>query len=199
MSVRTAGPSRWLYLLAAALVVAGAAIFTVLVVLPFNDMQRVTMPGTQQVTLTRSGTYTIVYEYRGSLHGMRYSAGQDYPDLTITVTNSSTGQPVPVSAVSHTLGQYTLGSRSGYSAAQFTVAQPGTYAVTATYPAGLAGPAFALGLVRATAGGVVGNLVLGILALVAGIAAGVLVTVVVFIRRLTVQPPRRTMEPTPAD
>lgn len=198
MDVRTWRPSRWLYLLAAGLVVAGALVFTYLVVLPFTGMQRVAMPGTQQLTLTRSGTYTIVYEYRGTLNGVRYNASQDYPNLRIEVVNSATGQPVPVTGVSHNLGRYALGSRGGYSAARFTVDEPGVYAVTTAYPAGQTGPAFVLGLVRATVGGLVGNLVVGILALVVGVTGGALTAVVVFIKRLPVQPPRPTMQPTPA-
>ena len=199
MDARRGGTGSWLYLLAAALVIAGVLIFVDLLVLPFTGMQRVAMPGTQQLTLTRSGTYTVVYEYQGSLSGVAYDAARDEPGLRITVVDAATGQPVALTGVSHNLGRYSLGSRGGYSVARFTVDQPGTYAISAAYSTGQTGPTFALGLVHATLGSLVGDLVVGVAALVLGLASGVLVALVAIVKRLAARPPRSTREPTPAD
>jgi hypothetical protein len=57
------------------------------------------------------------------------------------------------------------------------------------------GPAFALGLVRATFGGLVGNLVIRVLALVVGTTGGVLLAVLVLVKRLVARPPRPAVQP----
>lgn len=166
-------PSRRLYPLAVLIIALGGTIFALLMVAPFRGMQRVMMPGTQTVQLTRTGTHMLFYEYEGSLHGVSYSAAHDPVGLQVSVVDVASGQAVPTTAVPHSRSQYNLQSRSGYSLARFEVDQPGAYAVTATYPNGQAGPAFALAIARGSFGGVLSGIAAGVVVLVLSLLAGI--------------------------
>jgi len=135
-------PSRWWYLLAGAIVLAGFAGMAAFIfprLQAMNDaLIQVVVPGETEMTLDKPGTYTIFHEER-SVVGDRVYVSDNISGLRVTVTSASTGKQVPVgpTALSET---YTLGSRSGKSIFAFDITEPGAYRLAADYEDGRAQP-----------------------------------------------------------
>ena len=194
VSEAQARPGRWPYLVAAGLVLAGTLAFAALLVAPLEGMQRVMMPGTQTVTLDQPGRHTIFYEYRSVIGAVQYRTGGVNPGLVISVVDTATGQPVPVTAVGDAM-RYEVPSRAGYSIARFDAPRAGKYAITAAYPAGTSGPSLVLGVGYGWFGGFLGNVALGVAALISTVAAGALISIVTFFRRQESQALRPSRRP----
>ena len=191
-------PSRLLYLLAVLIVVAGFVAFALLLVTPFRGMQRILMPGSQTVELTQSGTYTLYYEYQGTLQGVHYDASSDPPMLQVVIRNMATGEIFLTTHVSSNTSRYATLSRSGKSYARFNVDQPGSYQITATYPDGTSGPQFALAIAHGPFGGLAGGIMLAVAVLLIGIGIGLAVGLVVYFKRNQTPSLPARGSPTPA-
>lgn len=135
-------PSRWWYLLAIALALAGA-VGMIAFMLPrllgmADALIQVVVPGDLELSLEEPGTYTIFHEHH-SVIGDRLYVSKNISGLRVLVTALSTGKEVPISstAASQT---YSIGGRSGASAFAFKISEPGRYRLVAAYEDGSAQP-----------------------------------------------------------
>jgi hypothetical protein len=142
MNDNPAGPSRAYYGLAVAVLVAGIALFVVVLWKGISSIpsrvQQVVAPGRAELTLSTSGDYTIFYEYRSVIGNRVYSTGEDVPGLECTLTSKAIGATVPLKD-STLNSNYTFGGRSGRSVFDFYIDRPGTYELTSSYREGRKG------------------------------------------------------------
>lgn len=129
-------PSRWFYLIALGLIAAGAVCGYKLLFKAINTMEvgltQAVFPGEITVSFAAPGNYQIFYENRSEFNGRVFDTGSRVPGLKFTVTNSETGETVPLhrAAISET---YEMNGRSGRLVLEFRVAKPGSYKVAANY------------------------------------------------------------------
>jgi len=132
-------PSRWFYLIALGLIAAGAVCGYKLLFKAINTMEvgltQAVFPGEITVSFAAAGNYEIFYEEHSEFNGRVFDTGSRVPGLKFTVTNSETGEAVPLhrAAMSET---YEMNGRSGRLVFQFPVAKPGSYKVAANYDDG---------------------------------------------------------------
>ena len=134
-------PSRMQYFAGIVIIVITTVIAMALLISSarslLNPAIRVVVPGTQQVTLNKTGYYILFCEDQSVLNGTTYSDGS-ISDMTITLSqNDST--PVELSDAPGTL-TYKTDDRSGYAVFDFWLDEPGTYTLDAEYDAGKSGP-----------------------------------------------------------
>jgi hypothetical protein len=99
-----------------------------------NAFTRLVVPGTGVVALAKPGTYTIFHETQSVVDGRVYAVN-DIPGMKVEVAPEAGGAAIPVTAAAaHTT--YTVGSHSGESLLEFTIAESGRYRVTAAYADG---------------------------------------------------------------
>ncbi|MBW3666802.1 MAG: RDD family protein [Actinobacteria bacterium] len=177
-------PSRWWYALAGLISVAGLATAGVLVVRMLGEvpdtLTRVVVPGEAVVDLAEPGTYTIYHEYHSVVDARVYSSGGELSSLRVTLETFD-GRPVNLDSPGGTF-EYAIGGRSGVAVLTFRAQEPGTYRMTAHYPAG-EGPEAVLAVGRGWDRDIlVGFLAALGVALLAG-AGALAITIITFLKR----------------
>jgi hypothetical protein len=129
-------PSRWYYLIAAALIAAGGLSFYKIVVAAIHTMDsgltRGTFPGELTATFAAPGNYEIYYEEHSELGGRVFDTGSRVPGLKFTVTDGARGEEIPLHAP-RMHETYEMNGRTGRSVLEFYVSKPGDYKVAARY------------------------------------------------------------------
>ncbi|NLX23190.1 MAG: hypothetical protein GXY55_16180 [Phycisphaerae bacterium] len=136
-------PGRWLYGLAAALLVvgfivaAGCTISMIRMIMQAGEgFTRIVVPGEGVVQVDEPVTLTIYHEYSGWVDGQTYSNPKNLPTLKVAVTGPD-GQPVPVQAGGAN-ETYTMGAREGVALSRFDASQTGEYRVAGSLSADVA-------------------------------------------------------------
>jgi hypothetical protein len=136
-------PSRWYYVLAGVIFVAGWVYFGVYLFSNLSGMgkklQQVVVPGQSDITLREAGHYTIFHEYNSVVGNKIYSTEQKLSGLEVTLASKATGTSVPMRATAST-GNYEFDGRAGVAVLEFDIHNPGVYQLSASYPAGHPGP-----------------------------------------------------------
>ena len=132
-------PSRWYYLVALALLAAGAACGGKFLVEAINTMQggltQAIFPGETSVSITTPGEYQIFYEDHSMVGGRVFDTGGRVPGMNFTVTDSATGEVLPVYRPKAN-ETYQMSGRTGRLVLQFHVSRPGSYKVAGRYADG---------------------------------------------------------------
>ena len=195
-------PSRWFYVIGIVILIVGPAVSSaVLFSSVFSNVgnmaaelqsTQVIVPGSGDITLQQTGKYTIFYEYRSVVGNRIYSTGEDIPGIQVNLVSKESGDEIPLSSTSVNR-TYTIGSRSGIGLFDFAIDQPGTYELSASYPA-IQGqqqeqsPEIVLAVIHSSAveklfGSIMGT-VAGTLAIVfIPFAVGVAIIIITFIKR----------------
>ncbi|HVH79707.1 MAG TPA: hypothetical protein VM782_09980 [Stellaceae bacterium] len=139
-----------------------------------NVLTRFVVPGTAEVNLNETGTYTIFHETESVIDGKIYSAA-NLGGLQVTVTGPD-GKLVGL-VTPNVNTTYTIGGHSGKSVLAFTIIVPGKYWIAGSYPDGQTGPQTVL----ATATGFVGTLVWTILGAVGAVFIGFVAALTLFL------------------
>lgn len=150
-----------------------------------DDLTRVVVPGTVDLTLESSGDYTIFYEHRSQVDGRAFNTPESLEGLRISITSRETGSLVSLSTPGSDV-EYSVRGRSGYSALGFSVNRPGTYELTAFYEGTGQGPDVVLAIGQGVGRALVMSMVAGIAAffiVLAGVAATLALTLVPRYRR----------------
>lgn len=148
---------RWLYGLAAAILVLGCLIAAMLIYTGINRVQELVtgldetlpqfvVPGVHELTLSETGKYTIFYEYRSTVGGRGFNTSHALPSMLCRLLTGPRGAEIPLKDA--TLNStYTFGTREGVSLFEFEITDPGVYILDCQYPAGQQGPevVFAVG------------------------------------------------------
>lgn len=139
-SQRSAGKTG--YAVAAGIFLAGVVIAAGLIVYVIvsinnmsNSLERMIIPGTEEINLEETGRYTVFYEEQMPISDRGFDADDDPPDISIDIVDADTGDRVPVSGG---LGEvnYDFWSRSGQSIGSFQIDEPGTYEISAEFDNG---------------------------------------------------------------
>jgi hypothetical protein len=173
-------PSRHWYWLAAG-PGAVAVILILLAVVGFvsfnqqiSSFPRVQVPGRDTLTFTGTGQYLVYFE--GPSFGS--SAPSSSGSVPLLLVNQATGQQVPISKLQNETDFYNLGGHSGTAVGSFTIVTPGRYLLEAGQPTSSAlkdiavGRGFAASLITSVI-----EVVIGVLALIGGAVAAVVITV----------------------
>jgi hypothetical protein len=148
------------------------------------------VPGSSDITLSQPGKYTVFYEYQTMVGNRIYSTGEDIPGIQVNLVSKESGDEIPLSSASVNR-TYTVGSRSGIGLFDFAIDQPGTYELSASYPAVQGqqqSPEIVLAVIHSSAveklfGTIMGT-VAGALAIVfIPFVAGVAIIIITFIKR----------------
>jgi hypothetical protein len=130
------GPSRWFHLIALAMLAAGAICGYKALVAAIDTLQggltQEIFPGEVTVSFPAPGNYEIYYEDHSEFNGRVFDTGSRVPGLAFTVSDSESGEDIPVHRAS--LNEtYNLNGRTGRSVLQFHISKPGSYKVSASY------------------------------------------------------------------
>jgi hypothetical protein len=157
MSRRTAKPSRWYYGLAALIPVFGCLIAASVPSLwlldldlpgtqgthfDMEDLTRVIVPGSQEITFDRSGAYAIYYEYRSVVDGQVYRSSASPPALACSLGTSADGasariEPGRIQGIRYSSKDR---DRVGVLLHSISVDEPGAYTLTCHYVDGRSEP-----------------------------------------------------------
>lgn len=163
------------------LVVAGLVLFSRLQGLG-DELQQVMVPGEVELSLDRSGTYTIFHEYESMVEGRYYSSPETITGLAVRVTSGARGTPVELRAPP-VRATYSFGGRSGVSIFSFDIEGPGRYRVSAGYPDARTEPRIVLTVGRGFVTGLV-RTILGAIGIAFGtFAIAGAIAVVTFVKR----------------
>jgi len=176
-SPRKARPGRAWYLLALAVFLGGAALLVaglLGVKGQVDGFQRVPLPQGGQVSLPHSGGYVLYYEAPGAASGQ-------FPSFNVTVAPASAGARATSLQPYTTDVTYGFGSRQGRAVLTLQVSHPGTFRVVATgAPTVAGGSDLAFG--SSIVGGIAGTVVSGGLLMVLGVAGGITLFVIRYVR-----------------
>jgi len=147
---------------------------------------RFVVPGTGVVALAKPGTYTIFHETQ-SVVGGRVYAVKDIPGMKVDVAPEAGGAAIPVEPANGR-STYSVGSRSGESMLEFTVAEPGRYRVTAAYAGGQDGPQTVLAISSGILGTLLRAIVVGVGSVTHGFALSLALLLTTYFRRRRIVP-----------
>lgn len=140
-------PSRWYYVLAGLIFVAGWIMFAGLLYKNLSGMgsrlQQVVVPGQTDVILREPGDYTIFYERRSVVGNKMYATNQTLSGLACALVSKTQNAEI-VLTPSSTNSTYEFGGRSGRSMFDFRISQPGVYTLSGRYPQGQLEPQIVL-------------------------------------------------------
>lgn len=145
-----------------------------------NVMVRVIVPGSVELTLDQSGTYTIFHEADSVVDGKLYSA-PTIAGLGVTVTGDN-GQQIAVT-VPNISSSYTIGGHSGKSVFAFDIPAPGRYRLSAQYVNGRGEPQTVLAVSRGFFGRLVGTIFGAIASVFAGFGLALTLVLTTYFRR----------------
>jgi hypothetical protein len=177
-------PGKGWYVLAAVVLLATIAGFTIFLLVRLNglgaSLLQVVVPGEAQLNLVETGSYTIFHEYNSVVDGKVYAVPV-LSGLRVSVT-SPAGKTLALNAPGGT-SRYSFASREGISVFTFEVGEPGTYQLTASYDNGRAEPRTVLSVGSGFVSSIIVTVMIGLLIMFAGIGAAVAIAVVVYLAR----------------
>ncbi len=185
--------SRAGYVLAAICLLTGVGIAGWFAWTGIGDLRaaltRFVVPGNIDLTLGEPGLYTIFHESESVVDGKLYAA-PSIGGLRITVVGDD-GNSIPVANPNFS-AHYAVGGHTGEAVLVFSIATPGRYRLSATYPSGQAEPETVLAVGRGFVGALL-QMIFGALAsaFVGFAAALALALTTYFRRRRLMQAPQR--------
>jgi len=197
-------PSGWYYGLAALALVFGCLVATAILYpgtrdLPasisrahdLNRLTQITVPGSADLTLSRTGAYAVYYEYHSVIDGVEHIGNEKPPTLECSLALKATGREIPLAPDFVETNRYSAGMgrgkgmRAGVLIMSTTIDEPGDYTFSCRYPDGREQPGIVLavgqnilwediGILTRTASSVLGGLaILGGSGVVAIVTAAV--------------------------
>ena len=183
-SQQSAGPSALFIVLGILIIGVGVTSFIFMIyntVTKLGDVEPLIVPGEHRLELDEVGTYDIFLEYNSVIDGEVYSNPQGVPGLTFLVRVAETGTEVPVARPNANL-TYNLGSRSGSAILNFTIDEPGTYLLSATYSTE-AGPPAVITVIHEFGQGLLTSILGGIAILMVCLGLGLAMIIIVAVKR----------------
>ncbi len=178
-------PSRWYYVLAALIFIAGEAVFFSYIFSNLGGigegLTQVVVPGNSDLNLSEAGKYTVFYENESSVNGRIYSTGQDISGLQVEIKNKSTGFKVPLHSPQGST-TYSIGGRTGRSILEFDIVQSGFYELSGWYPNG-AGPEVVLAVGKGLFDNIMSMAVVGIITFFGSALAALAIIIIVYRKR----------------
>jgi len=145
-------PSRWYYVISLLALIGGCSLFTLFLFKSFrvpNALVQIVVPGQWDITLAKPGNYTVFYEYKSIVQNKVYATDESLSGLKCVVTSNTTGKSVALTPAYFFL-KYSVeskaGIRTGLSAFNFSIKQPGTYEFSCGYSQGKEGSEIVLAI-----------------------------------------------------
>lgn len=186
MTGQQINPSRWLYVIAAAIIVVGTVFFVIFL---FSSLQniagnltQVVVPGTKALEFTEPGDYTIFYEYKSVIGNKIYATGDDLSGLECNLVEKATGRSIALAPTTTNM-TYSTGGRAGMAIFNFTIEKPGTYELSAIYIEHRTGPEVVLAVGKGFMVKLMTTIFGGIAILFVSIIAGAAITIITFVKR----------------
>jgi hypothetical protein len=180
----SAAPGRIWYVVALIVFCAGFGVMAMIIVSRIGGaaerMMRVAVPGTLQLALDQTGTYTIFHEHRSVLDGQVYAV-DGVMGLRIAVRSNATSELLPLRSTAG--ANYAFGSYAGRSLFDFEIDAPGTYELSASYADGRDQPRTVLAVGRGFVGDLLTTVLLSLVAAFTGAGLATTLAVVVFLKR----------------
>ena len=145
-----------------------------------GKVPRFAVPGSENITVTKPGTYVLYYEYKSVLDGEIFSTS-DQTDVKCTARRLQTGADIPIEPAALS-AQYEVGGRAGKAIAQFNAPEAGTYVLSCAHP-GNAGPRIVLAVAPPVTGGVLVSVFKWVAIAFGSLALGMVILIVTLVRR----------------
>lgn len=155
-----------------------------------ENVIRITAPAKTEARLDEAGVWTVFLE-TGSVVDGKVSTSTDLTGLVFQVFDPS-GAPVTVRE-SKGRSTYSFGSRSGFSVMEFTVNQPGTYRIEATFNGRASEAPLVLTIIRDFMGRLMKVILVSLAVLLIPLLTGILIIVLTLVFRII----RRREMPSP--
>ncbi|HME82252.1 MAG TPA: hypothetical protein VKF82_09265 [Candidatus Eremiobacteraceae bacterium] len=180
--MRSGASALW-YGVGALVIVAGmiASVFGALG--DFKSLQtafaRVVVPGSDELHLSKPGTYVIYYEYRSDINGEIFETPET-TDIKCSIV-SRTGRTIEIVPASLN-AEYDFGGRAGKAIAQFVAPDAGMYVINCDY-AGGKGTRIALAIAPPVAAGFIASFFKWLALAFASLGFGLIILIVTLVRR----------------
>ena len=181
---QSTGPSAFFIVLGVLIIGIGVTSFGLMIyhtVTKLGDVEPLIVPGEHRLELDEVGTYDIFLEYHSVIDGQVYANPQGVPGLTFLVREAETGTEVTMGRPSANL-TYNVGSRSGSAILNFTIDEPGTYLLSATYTSE-AGPPAVITIIHEFGKGLLTSILGGIAILMLSLGVGLALIIIVAVKR----------------
>jgi hypothetical protein len=146
-----------------------------------DSLTQIVVPGSAELNLQQK-RYTVFLEEESTVNGKIYSTTQSIDGLVCRVSSVQNGTTIPIERPRMS-SSYSVNGRSGHSVLEFSIQQNGRYAIACDYSENSKGPvvvvAVGAGVVEAIFRTVLG----GLGAIFGGIGAGMVVVLVVMLKR----------------
>ena len=136
-------PSKWYYLIGAAVIAAGVSLFLYTLLHGIfhitDNLTQVVVPGEKDLTLQPKLKYSIFLEDQSVVDGRIYSTTENLSGLTCHVSSLTSGTKIDL----HRSGistSYNVNGRSGRSVLEFVTQEGGEHRVACDYGEGKQGP-----------------------------------------------------------
>jgi hypothetical protein len=147
------------------------------------DLQRVLIPGQEEIRLAQTGDYDVFLETRSRVDGKVYQmADENISGLEATLTWAETGEKIPLKSPSGDF-TYSIGAYEGRALFQFHADKTGQAILQAQYADGQ-GPQAVLAVGQVSMGELIGTILLLVLGVLAAFV-GLITTIVGLIRFAT--------------
>ena len=182
-------PKGWYWfgslIIAVGLIIGGAWVINgfVVAVRQVDHFARVVMPGKAELSFARPGSYTIYYEYKSTVGGVRYDTGSTEP-AGLNIVISDVGTNTAITTVAGYSGDVTIdrSGRRGKAVFTFSLDHAGNYYLEAT-TTNPSQPKFVLSVGRGFVRKVLVALGVGAVFAFGGLAIGLPMIIVTGVRR----------------
>jgi hypothetical protein len=173
--------SKWPYIIAAAVFLTGITLSAYMLVTAITGIcsinERITAPGTKDISFQKTGRYTIYHETARNTGGVA-----DLSLLRCSLVNKSTNDNI---LITHTTGSssYNINDREGMAILKFHIDSPGIYEFHAGYEGTDNGPNIVLNIGRGTLGGSIMGIFAGVGVLLLTFGITVAIVLIAALRR----------------
>lgn len=179
-------PSRWYYVISLLVLIGGWSLFTWFLFKNIgsltDSLTQIVVPGQWDITLYKTGNYTVFYEYRSLVGTKIYTTNESLSGLECVITSNTKGTPVALTPASVN-STYSMGSRAGVSVLNFSIEQPGTYEFSCGYSQGKEGSEIVLAIGQGLAGKIAGTALGGLAIFFGSGLIAISIAVVTFSKR----------------
>ena len=185
MEVKRKVPGRLWYGVSVIILIAGIIVYVLWLINGITGItrgfQQIIVPGKSDILLSKPGKYTIFYEFRSRVNGRIYLTKENLSGLECTIKEKSSGQNINLESPKIT-SSYSVGSRSGTSILEFTIAKAGIFELTTENSKDME-QEFVIAIGKNIVGNILYVILVGIAGLLFTVAISVALFVIVFLKR----------------
>ena len=146
-----------------------------------DSLTQIVVPGKAELNL-KQGRYSVFLEEESTVNGKIYSTTQSIDGLVCRVSSVQDGATIPIGN-SGMSTSYSVNGRSGHSVLEFSIQQNGRYAFACDYGENSKGPEVVVAVGSGVGEAITSTVIGGLGYFFGGIGAGLIVVVLVVIRR----------------